>query len=236
MLTEAVAQSDVGTIPESVRVGDAWLPTWPEGNQLRVLGGASVAMTRFADIDLYHGPLVASVLAAREDPRFRDPDPAPFRWGCGFKVRHVQAWNAAAASLVHMRALALAHRVMGLGPAHCDESWGSIYANGDYCMAHSHTRADVSIVYMADAGDGDPADNAAGKLMFLDPRVDYCCPIEPGRATRPLIPEMTPGSMVAFAGECVHLVNPYHGTRPRITLSWNMTRTRLAEEGRRRPA
>jgi len=42
--------------------------------------------------------------------------------------------------------------------------------------------------------------------------------------------------MIAFAGECVHSVTPYRGRRPRITFSWNMTRTRLPEGERMVPA
>lgn len=235
MPAQEIAQSDVGRIPPAIQVGDARLATWPDGQALHVIGGANVAMTRFADFDRYHPTLVADVLAARDDERYRDAKPGMFRWGCGFKVRHLGRWDSPAAALINARALAMAHRVMGSGPVYVDDSWGSIYSNGDYCMAHSHTRADVSVVYMADIGDPDPDDQAGGKFMFMDPRMDYCCPVERGRASRPLIPEMTLGSMIAFAAECLHFVNPYHGTRPRITLSWNMTRTRLPQETRVKP-
>jgi len=34
--------------------------------------------------------------------------------------------------------------------------------------------------------------------------------------------------MVAFVSECLHSVNPYRGRRPRVTLSWNMTKARLS--------
>jgi hypothetical protein len=127
----------------------------------------------------------------------------------------------------------LAHRATALGPVYCDESWGNIYRTGDYCPPHAHVRADVSVVYMVDAGDAVPDDGFSGKLMFLDPRIEWCCSREPGRPTRPFIPDMIEGTMVAFAGEFLHSVNPYTGQRPRVTLSWNFTSAPLAEAGRR---
>ena len=88
--------------------------------------------------------------------------------------------------------------------------------------------ADVSIVYMLDPGDPDPDDRYAGRLCFNDPRIAWCCNVETGRATRPLMPAMEPGTMLLFASSYLHSVNPYRGQRPRITLSWNITRRRLA--------
>jgi len=49
-----------------------------------------------------------------------------------------------------------------------------------------------------------------------------CCNIEPNRMTNVVIPDMRAGSMIMFPGELVHCVNPYAGTRPRITISWNI--------------
>jgi hypothetical protein len=33
--------------------------------------------------------------------------------------------------------------------------------------------------------------------------------------------------MIMFPGELVHCVNPYAGTQPRLTLSWNINQQRL---------
>ena len=104
---------------------------------------------------------------------------------------------------------------------------GSIYHDGDHCMPHSHLRSDVSVVYMLDTGDEDPDDKLSARLCFADPRIDACCPDEPGRVTRHVIPVMTPGTMLIFSSDYLHSVNPYRGQRPRITLSWNITLERL---------
>ena len=160
------------------------------------------------------------MLAAERDPRWRGKI---FRGGCGTKVRKVAAWDAPAAALVHARALMFAHRTLSRRPVYADDSWASVYRAGDYCMPHSHLRSNVSIVYMLDAGDGDPEDRMAGKLCFADPRIDACCPDEPGRVTSHMMPTMLPGTMLIFASDYLHSVNPYQGSRPRITLSWNIT-------------
>ncbi len=85
---------------------------------------------------------------------------------------------------------------------------------------------------MLDPGDDDPDEPMAGKLCFADARIAACCPHEPGRVTQHLIPTMDPGTMIIFASDYLHSVNPYRGRRPRITLSWNITIERLPGRAR----
>jgi len=168
--------------------------------------------------------LIGATLAAEQDPRFRD---TIFKGGCGIKVRDVAAWGASAANLIHARALQFAHRTLSRRPVFADATWASVYRAGDYCMPHSHLRSNASIVYMLDTGDDEPDDAMAGKLCFADPRIEVCCPDEPGRVTQHLIPAMSAGTMLIFASDYLHSVNPYQGRRPRITMSWNITLERL---------
>lgn len=212
------------SLPGAVRVAGHDLPAWPQGQPVEPLSAQMMAATRFTDCEAFHPDLVVAVLAAERDPRWRGQI---FRGGCGTKVRKISAWDAPAATLIHARALLLAHRTLSRRSVYADDSWASVYRAGDYCMPHSHLRSNVSIVYMLDPGDGDPADPMAGKLCFADPRIDACCPDEPGRVTRHMLPPMEPGTMLIFASDYLHSVNPYHGTRPRITLSWNITLDRL---------
>ena len=218
------AAGDQATLPASVTVAGAGLPVWPDGQKVDPMSARLMAVTVFADCGAYHPALIEATLAAEKDPRLRDPI---FRGGCGVKVRRIPEWNAPAATLIHARALMLAHHTLSRRPVFADDSWASVYRAGDYCMPHSHLRANASIVYMLDVGDGDPEDKMAGKLCFADPRIDACCPHEPGRVTQHVIPTMTPGAMLIFASDYLHSVNPYQGQRPRITLSWNITLERL---------
>ncbi len=226
----SVAASEVAGLPATIDVDGTQVAVWPDGLGEGVVGAARIARTHFADCNEYHRQLTEAALAAREDPRFHPTLPTLAHAGCGNKVRAIAQWDAPAASLIHARALMFAHRVTGRGPVYVDDAWGSIYASGDYCLPHSHVRAMVAVVYMLDPGDPDDDDSLAGRLMFVDPRIEHCCPHETGRVTRPLVPDLPAGTMLAFAGEYLHCVNTYRGARPRITLSWNITRERLAPE------
>jgi len=226
-MVDATPVADPGeqaSLPASVAVGGAPLPTWPTAQAVAPMSARLMGITLFTDHDAYHPALIEATLSAEGDPRFRD---AIFRGGCGVKVRKIHEWNASAATLIHARALMLAYHTLSRRPVFADDTWASVYRAGDYCMPHSHLRSNASIVYMLDPGDEDPDDRLAGKLCFADPRIEACCPDEAGRVTQHLMPEMTPGTMLIFASDYLHNVNPYRGRRPRITLSWNITLERL---------
>jgi putative 2-oxoglutarate-Fe(II)-dependent oxygenase superfamily protein len=236
MMQADAAAGEQASLPATIRVGHADLPVWPERQSIEPLSARLMALARFGDFADFHAPLIDAVLAAESDPRWRSvlvlqasgsQEKAVFRGGCGTKVRRIELWNDQAASLIHARALMLAHVTLSRRPVYSDDSWASVYRAGDYCMPHSHLRSNVSIVYMLDPGDDDPAEPMAGKLSFADPRIDACCPDEPSRVTRHMIPDMAPGTMLIFASDYLHGVNPYRGRRPRITLSWNITLQRL---------
>lgn len=215
---------DQAGLPQTIDVDGESLPVSPDRQKVSPLAAPLTGITTFADHARYQDALVGAVLSAERDDRFRD---AIFHGGCGVKVRAIAQWGDRAADLVHARAIAFAHRTLSRRPVFVDDCWASVYRAGDYCMPHSHLRANVSLVYMVDAGD--PTDDRlAGRMCFADPRIDACCAHEPGRVTRTIMPDMTPGTMVIFAADYLHHVNPYAGTRPRITLSWNITLERLA--------
>ena len=215
---------DQAGLPSSIHVANAELPLWPEDQTVEPMSAPLMAITTFKDWEIYHPSLIGAALAAEQDPQLCVK---LFRGGCGMKVRKVPEWRSPSAQLIHGRALMLAHRTLSRRPVFTDDTWGSIYRDGDHCMPHSHLRSDVSVVYMLDTGDEDPDDKLAARLCFADPRIDACCPDEPGRVTRHVIPVMTPGTMLIFSSDYLHSVNPYHGQRPRITLSWNITLERL---------
>ncbi len=223
-VTRSGTAGEQAALPPRIRVGNADLPVWPEGQTAEPMSAPLMAITQFKDWEIYHPSLVDAALAAEHDPELRV---TLFRGGCGTKVRKVPEWRTASAQLIHGRALMLAHRTLSRRPVFTDDTWGSIYHDGDHCMPHSHLRSDVSVVYMLDTGDEDPGDKLSARLCFADPRIDACCPDEPGRVTRHVIPVMTPGTMLIFSSDYLHSVNPYRGQRPRITLSWNITLERL---------
>ncbi len=222
------ANGEASPPPATLAGGGTAVPVWPAAQQTATVAGAQIVATHFADSAIYHPLLIDAALAAAQDPRFHDPRHHVVPYGCGANARNIEHWGVPAAELVHRRALLLAHLSLGKSAVFADDTWASIYRDGDYCLPHSHTRAEVSIVYMLDPDDTDPADPLGGRICFVDPRIAWCCPIEPGRVTRPLLPAMPAGSMLLFAGAYLHSVTPYRGVRPRITLSWNITREQLA--------
>src|SRR5262249_3145204 len=161
-------------LPPSIRVGEADLPLWPERQGVEPLSAPVMARTRVGDFDAFHSALIAAVPAPEQAPPWRSvlmlqaagSHGTVFRGGCGTKVRKISDWNDAAASLIHGRALMLAHRTLSRRAVYADDSWASVYRAGDYCMPHSHLRSDVSIVYMLDTGDDDPDEPMAGKRTF----------------------------------------------------------------------
>ena len=45
--------------------------------------------------------------------------------------------------------------------------------------------------------------------------------------TTPFVPPATPGTMILFPSQLVHCVNPYFGNKPRISLLWDIDKTRI---------
>jgi hypothetical protein len=219
-----LSAGDQAALPPAIRVGAAEIAVWPEGQRIEALSAPLMAVTQFDDHANYHPDLAATILEMERDPAYRM---WIFKGGCGMKVRRPDRWKRAAADLIHGRALSFAHRVLSKNDVYTDDCWANVYRDGQYCMPHSHLRANVSIVYLLEPGDADPDDAMAGKLLFADPRIPYCCPHEPGRVTGILVPEMSAGTMVIFASDYLHSVNPYRGARPRISMSWNLTLQRL---------
>jgi hypothetical protein len=219
------AAGEQTTLPESVRVGDVDVAVWLESQRIEPLSAPLMAVTQFDDHARYHGDLAATILEMERDPAYRM---WIFRGGCGMKVRRPDQWKRPAADLIHGRALTLAHRVLSRSDVFTDDCWANVYRDGQYCMPHSHVRSNVSIVYLLDPGDPDPDDAVAGKLIFADPRIPYCCPQEPGRVTALLVPDLREGTMIIFASDYLHSVNPYRGARPRMSMSWNITVERLS--------
>jgi hypothetical protein len=211
-------------IPESIRIGDSDVAVWPTGLRIQMLAAPNMGVVDFPDCERYHAALAAKLFELEGDPGFHD---RLFKGGCGIKVRHPHRWGSAEADLVHARAIALAAKAFGLADVVVDDCWANVYRMGDYCMPHSHLRSTASVIYLLDPGETAADDPLGGRLCFCDPRIPFCCQHEPGRMTMLLTPELRPGSLLIFPSEFVHAVNPYSGTRPRLTMSWNINLEKL---------
>lgn len=200
---------------------------WPPGQRVQALPGKPrVVITQFADIADYHPGLARRLLEAGCDAR------AARRYGRadgGTKIHDLATVGGPELALLDARMRELCRRGAGLIDPVVDLCWANIYGTGDYIMPHSHPRAHASVVYCVDAGDLSPDPQSIdGEFCFVDPRYSPCCNIQPDCMTMPVIPGLRAGCMILFPGQLVHAVNPYFGERPRITLSWNLTREKLA--------
>lgn len=203
----------------SIALGLEAVAVWPANQRLETRGHPTIVATRFADLDAYHPRLIARIL---ELERHKNSRRRYFQGACGTKVHHIERWGCSEADLIGARARELFRRVGQTKDAVIDLSWASIYRAGDYCMPHSHRRSTASVVYCLDAGEEDRDDSINGRFSFVDPRLACCCQESEGYVTTPFLPDLSAGTMMIFPSQLVHAVNPYHGQRPRITLSWNI--------------
>jgi Putative 2OG-Fe(II) oxygenase len=203
---------------------------WPEHQRIEPAGDPMIGITHFADAAEYHAKLRETMLRLERSSAQKEKLP---RGSCGVKVHHIENWKCEAAQWVHQRAIALFKRMLKTEQAHVDASWGNIYRREDYCIPHSHIRAQAGVVYMVDVGDESAAESLDAKFYIADPRVSYCCQHHPGHMTRMLIPAMKQGSMIIFPGQVMHGVNPYFGARPRLTMSWNLNLEQIAGDPRK---
>lgn len=202
-----------------LRVGGQDLSIWPPGQEAQLLcQQPSIMATHFEDGQPFHQRLIDHILELEKDPEFTHYMPTG-----GSKVKHMHLWDSPEAGLLTERALSFFAQAADKVDAEVELSWASIYRNGSYLSPHGHPQATGSVVYCLDSGDPDYERSLySGKLVFADPRIGYCCNVEESCVTRTLPADMREGTMVLFPGPIVHFVHPYNGTRPRITLSWNI--------------
>ncbi|GJL60854.1 MAG: hypothetical protein NPIRA03_37110 [Nitrospirales bacterium] len=195
------------------------LEIWPPTQEINSLSQeASILATQFADHSIYQSRLVEHILSLEGDPEFSHAMPTG-----GSKVRHLHLRDIPEASFISNRALELFAKCTQTHDPKIELSWASIYRSGSYLTPHSHPNATGTVTYCLDLGNPDYADNLyAGKLVFTDPRISYCCNVEEECVSRSLAANLNNGMMILFPGKVVHFVHPYNGTRPRISLTWNI--------------
>jgi hypothetical protein len=210
---------------KTLQVGGRQLAVWPARTPFEKVNEGFIFATQFDDMEYYHPLLEQAILERESDPQF---GLKLFRGACGVKVHHVDRWQSPAANLIHQRALALFSAASGAENPVADMSWANVYRNGDYCIPHSHSRTEASVVYQLTEGEDDDDNPIGGRLSFADPRLESCCNEEPGRVTNTYVPGMAPGTMTIFPSQLMHYVNPYTGHSPRITLSWNISARKIS--------
>lgn len=107
------------------------------------------------------------------------------------------------------------------------EGWANVLRRGQYNSVHQHPNATWSVVYYVTGAqppapdEGDPA--FSGKIEFVDPRpgASASYTVESAMQRRVML-DPAPGAMLAFPAWLPHLVHPYFGEAPRISLAYNV--------------
>jgi hypothetical protein len=203
---------------DTYAIGNHKLPLWPEGQPVQALD-STIRFTRFDDWEALNAPLVKRITAEAE--RILATDPPDSKCLGGVKLFNLLNWDLPEYELIHARACEFYRRTLGTETAVVDHYWANLYRQWDAAGPHGHRRSTASLVYYVDIGE-ELADPLSGKFAFVDPRLDICCEDKKGYVTTPAFPPTENGTMLLFPSQLTHYVAPYGGTRPRITIAWNI--------------
>ncbi len=101
-------------------------------------------------------------------------------------------------------------------------AWVNVNRAGDFNRVHTHPGSTWSGTYYVDTGDP-PQDASHGTpIVLLDP-----CQGHANTFLQPMVPlafpvRPEPGLMILFPSYVPHMVNPHGGTRPRISIAFNL--------------
>lgn len=108
-------------------------------------------------------------------------------------------------------------------------AWVNINETGDYNALHNHFAATWSGTYYVEAGETAAERPSSGVLELMDPRgltIDANAPALSHLTRVAFNPE--PGLLLVFPGYLSHLVHPYAGKTPRISIAFNALVRRTA--------
>lgn len=184
----------------------------------------SIADTDFLDMEEMNKSLEEFLVAKAQEKLAREAKQSACK---STKIHHVDAWDVPGALFINERAKAFFRMITGFNTSSVDLSWANVYQNGDYIMPHAHSRSAGSVVYVVSMGDEDHTDPMSGKFAISDPRLPLCCPTQKNLMSSNYMPDFKAGSMIVFPSSVVHMVTPYRGTKPRITIAWNINEKAL---------
>lgn len=202
---------------ESIKIDGKDIAVWPEHEVLYLSKNPSMFMIHWKDMDAFNEKIAERMLELEAENKLTHQ-----LQNAGSKIRDIHKWGIPEAELVHERAMEFFAQATSMTHPTVDVAWGNISRHNQYLGAHSHTNCTGSVVYCVGLGEEDPENELSGRFVIIDPRVEECCPIEEGRVTMEVTPEMKPGTMLIFPSNIVHFVHPYTGHKPRMTIAWNM--------------
>ena len=209
-----VNPADIGRIP--LAIPGLEHAAWRVSEPMQPMGDPRVFATYLNEHVKHQAGMVTTLVTAASDQ-----NPNTHGLG-GKKVRSNKVWNQQAFRLLSVRAMLMFCKANNVEAAHLTDRWGNALETTDYSAAHSHYESSGSVVYFVDLGESHPEHPLSGAFELMDPRIEFCCSRGPDRPTRGLMPKLQAGVMLLFPSQWLHSVHPYYGTRPRLTLAWNI--------------
>ncbi len=217
---------------DGVWIGPVKYPFWRDKTEvMRYPGGITTIAN--PEIDRIKAPFVETLL--EKDAVQRAASPLNTLASGGMKIRDLDKLGSPVFELLNARAMALFKLENFAETAVVDDCWANVMHDGEWSFPHSHKRSTASIVYALDPGDEEAQrqEPLNGHLMFSDPRLPQCCPGKPNYVSSFFRPTGNlPAVMVIFPSFVTHMVSPYHGKRPRISIAWNLNQEAIPGEVR----
>ena len=120
----------------------------------------------------------------------------------GWKVRSSKVWESEEARYLLEVVCQFVCQFYNQDQVHIRDRWGNFMEAGKgwYASPHSHSNADVAVVYTLACGDI-PKDSIKGRLHLIDSRIPDCC-LVPNYAARSLTPILTTKDAIGFPRLC----------------------------------
>ena len=142
-----------------------------------------------------------------------------------------QKWAGDAGQALIERAVALVNHATGQLLQHYGTQeeigwkvaiWANVNRRGQYNQIHIHPGSTWSGVYYVDAGERPTDQPHNGVLTFINPNLASAATFFPKTLPNRIAVTPEAGRMVLFPSYLQHLVHPYWGERPRISVAFNV--------------
>lgn len=108
--------------------------------------------------------------------------------------------------------------------------WANVLYHGAYNLPHTHPTCMWAGVYYVDIGERPAEDHLSGIIEFADPRAGVSVLPLPGNPFDGRFKvEPRTGHMLLFPAWLLHFVHSYHGSRPRISIAFNVSDVSIVE-------
>ena len=101
-------------------------------------------------------------------------------------------------------------------------AWVNVNRSGDYNKVHTHPGSTWSGTYYVDPGDPPPDAEHGTPIHFFDPCQGRATPFCRRPYPSAILVRPEPGLMILFPSYLPHMVLPHAGTRPRISVAFNL--------------